>query len=188
MPWNLVMLEIVRTLRFLAVSAVSSLLLAGCHAPSLPTPAHEQAKAQEHAELDTERQQMALIPPPSKSRFMTMRSIETWENPSITVQENLLEVRVLLADANPSNVGVGGMFRPANARKQVLTVSPDKLAEALTAIPQSAWPYGRVIAVEEAHKVPPSAEPAVRRAMENTIGQLNDLGLVVYDPAEGSVR
>ena len=64
----------------------------------------------------------------------------------------------------------------------------DNLGEAISAVPADAWPYGRVVAVEEAHKTPASAEPAVRRNMEATIGKLNDLGVVVYDLNEGKLQ
>lgn len=175
-------------LRILPPALGLVLLLSGCHTPQLPTPAREEAKAQQHAEVDTEREQLAMVPPPSKSRFATIRSLDSWENPYIIVQADILELHVLMPDTNPSNYGAGGMFRPTGARRQVLTVSPDKLGEAVSSIPQGAWPYGRVIAVEEPRKVPADAEPSIRRAMEGTVGKLNDLGLVVYDPAEGSVR
>lgn len=166
----------------------AALALAGCRTPSMPTPAREEARAHNQAEVDTEREELAMIPPPSKSRFMSVHSFESWENPYITVQANMLELHVLMLDANPSNYGAGGMFRPTGARRQVLTVSMDKLGEAVSAIPQNAWPYGRVIAVEEAHKVPADMQPAVRRAVEATVGRLTELGLVVYDPVEGAVR
>lgn len=168
--------------------ALFALALAGCHSPSLPTPAREEARAQQRAEDATEREELARIPAPSKGRFMAIHSFESWENPYITVQANLLELHVLMPDANPSNYGAGGMFRPTGARRQVLTISLDKLGEAISSIPPNAWPYGRVIAVEEAHKIPADMQPAVRRADEVTVAKLNELGLVVYDPVEGAVR
>jgi len=45
-----------------------------------------------------------------------------------------------------------------------------------------------VIAIEEAHKTPASAEPAVRRTMETTINTLSDLGIDVYDLKEGKLQ
>jgi len=59
-----------------------------------------------------------------------------------------------------------------------------ELAAALNAIPESSWPYGRVIAVEEAHEIPVKAMPQVRRNMESVVKTLNDLGIVVYDWSE----
>lgn len=129
-----------------------------------------------------------MIPPPSKTRYMAIRTLESWQNPSITVQPGMLELHVLEADPNPSTIGAGGMLRPESARKQVLTISLDKLGNAISAIPENAWPYGRVLALEEAHKVPPSEEATVRRAVETTVSKLSDLGVIVYDPAEGNLR
>lgn len=129
-----------------------------------------------------------MIPPPSKNRYMAIHSFESWQNPYITVQPGMLTLHVLMADANPSPMGAGGMLRPIGARRQDVSIAPEKLGEAMTSIPESAWPYGRVIAIEEAHKTPAKQEPVVRRNMESTVGTLNDLGIVAYDITDGSVR
>jgi hypothetical protein len=119
---------------------------------------------------------------------MTVRTFEAWQNPYITVQPGMLTLHVLLADANTSDFGAGGILRPVGARRQELNISLDKLGDAMSAIPQTAWPYGRVIAIEEAHKTPASAEPAVRRTMETAVGTLSDLGVAVYDLNEGKLQ
>ena len=129
-----------------------------------------------------------MIPPPSKNRYMTVHTFESWENPYITVQANMLTLHVLLADANTSNYGAGGILRPVGARRQELNIGLDKLGDAISAVPQSSWPYGRVIALEEAHKTPRNAEPQVRRTMETAVSTLNDLGIVVYDLNEGKLQ
>jgi hypothetical protein len=126
-----------------------------------------------------------LIPPPSKTRYMAVRSLATWENPYLTVQENMATLHVTLGDANPSDLGTGGMLRPVAARHQDLTVRVSDLPAALNAIPENAWPYGRVVAVEEAHETPVSARPAVRRNVEAAIKTLGDLGVVVYEWNDG---
>jgi hypothetical protein len=157
-------------------------LLSGCHgAPSLPSSASESAKAQQRQQADSEREELDLIPPPSKTRYLAVHTLDAWENPYLTVQANMVTLHVVLADANPTDLGVGGLMRPMNARRQDLNVSLDKLGEALRAIPRSAWPYGRVAAVEEAHKIPASGRPQVRRTMEAAMKTLGDLGIVVYE-------
>ncbi len=163
------------------------LTLGGCHAPQ-QTQETPQAHAEQQALLEMDRQQMERVPPPSKNLYMAIRSFDSWENPYLTVQTNMLELHVTLADANTTPVGAGGMLRPIGARRQVLTISMDKLNEAMTAIPPGSWPYGRVVAIEEAHKTPAAAEPAVRRNMELAIRNLNDLGIVVYDINEGKLQ
>ena len=119
---------------------------------------------------------------------MAVHSFEAWENPYITVQPEMLTLHVLMADANTTGIGTGGMFRPIAARRQEISISLEKLAEAMTSVPQGSWPYGRVIAIEEAHKTPAAVEPMLRRNMEATVAALSDLGVMVYDLNEGSLR
>ena len=147
-----------------------------------------QAAAEQRAEIATERQQLEMIPPPTKTRYMAVHSFDAWQNPYLTVQGNMVTIHVLRADANTTPYGIGGMLRPVGARREELNVGPEKLAEAMSAIPQGAWPYGRVVAVEEAHNTPANQEPVVRRNLEKTVGLLNDLGVMAYDLSEGSLR
>jgi hypothetical protein len=162
--------------------------VSGCHAPSSLSSSSEQNRANQQATLQSQREQMEQIPPPSKSRYMAVHTFESWQNPYLTVQPGMLELHVTLADANPSTMGVGGMLRPVGARQQTLNITLQALGEAITAVPQTAWPYGRVLAIEEAHKTPASAEPAVRRNMEAAINRLNELGIVAYDLEEGKIQ
>ena len=166
-------------------------VLAGCKGhslPALPSEASQQAKANQEALLNTQRLQVEQIPLPTKSRFMAVHSFDSWENPYLTIQAGSMQLHGPMADANTTSYGVGGMLRPVGARRQVLTIYPEKLGEAIPAIPLTAWPYGRVVAVEEAHKTPASAEPQVRRTMESAVATLSDLGIVVYDLNEGNLR
>jgi len=120
--------------------------------------------------------------------FKRLGVLGDWDNPYLTLQANMATLHITLADSNPSQVGVGGMLRPVSARHQDVTIHLSNLPEALNAIPQTSWPYGRVVAVEEAHGTPKSDEPAVRRNIENTVKTLNDLGVVVYDWTESTPR
>lgn len=165
------------------VAVVSSpLLVVGCN--------HRAAGATTSAaspqQIEAARQQMELIPPPSKSRYMEVHSLTSWENPYLTVQENMATLHITLADANPTTLGTGGMLRPVAARRQDVSIRIGDLPAALNAIPENSWPYGRVVAVEEAHNAPASERPAVRRNVEAAIKTLNDLGVVVYEWNEGS--
>jgi hypothetical protein len=132
-------------------------------------------------QTDEARQQMELIPPPSKTRYLAVHSLTNWENPYITVQGGMLTLHVMMADGNTSGLGEGGLLRPVGARRQDLNIRTSDLPTALNAVPQNAWPYGRVVAVEEAHNVPKNARPQVRRNMEAAMQTLNDLGVVVYE-------
>ena len=174
-----------RVLRLGAVGVLPVAVLAGCSRFSPAPTADVRAVSASQQQVDADvRQQMEMIPPPSKTRYMAVRTLTSWENPYLTVQDNMLTLHVTLADANTSTLGQGGMFRPAGARRQDLTLRVGELPAALNAVPQNAWPYGRVVAVEEAHNVPAKARPEVRRNMETVMKLLGDLGVVVYEWSE----
>jgi len=172
--------------RSLAVFPVILLVaLAGCTSSPL-APAGTDAALQKRHQIDSIRQELEMIPPPSKTRYMAVRSLSIWENPYLTVQGAMVTLHVTVADANTSTLGVGGILRPVGARRQDLNVRTADLPAALNAIPQSAWPYGRVIAVEEAHDAPAGARPELRRNMEAALKTLGDLGVVVYEWQENT--
>ncbi|HWZ50221.1 MAG TPA: hypothetical protein VNW54_02035 [Granulicella sp.] len=160
-------------------------LLAGCSSSAVsPNGTTQSTATQRQAQVEQIRQQLDLIPPPSKNRYMAVHSLTVWENPYLTVQGGMLTLHVTMADANPSGLGSGGIMRPVAARRQDLNIRTGDLPVALNAIPATAWPYGRVIAIEEAHDTPPAARPQVRRNMEAAMQSLSDLGVVVYEWSE----
>ena len=160
-------------------------MLTGCTHTSTPSQAEMRAIAAEQQEEAAQaKQQMEAIPLPTKAQYMAVKSLNLWQNPYLTVQGGMVTVHVMLADANTSDLGKGGLLRPMGARRRDLNVRLNELSAALNAIPQNAWPYGRVIAVEEAHEVPVKARPQVRRNMETVVNTLNNLGIVVYDWSE----
>ncbi len=179
------MLVIVPKSSPLCPALLLALALSGCSRPAAPNLAETKAlAAEQQQETNLAREQMELIPPPSKTRYMAVKSLNLWENPYLTVQGGMATLHVVVADANKSDMGLGGMLRPIGARRRDLNVRVADLPTALNSIPESSWPYGRVIAVEEAHEIPVSARPEVRRNMETVIKTLNDLGVVVYEWTE----
>lgn len=174
-----------KVLLSLCLAAALLTVASGCHGP---VDASTLSPSEQRAAFETQREQIDLIPPPAKSRYMAIHSFNSWENPLLTIQPSMLELHITLADSNPTPIGVGGMFRPLGARQQELNININTLGDAISAVPQSSWPYGRVVAIEEAHKTPASAEPAVRRNMEAAISRLNDLGIVVYDLESGKLQ
>jgi hypothetical protein len=110
-------------------------LLAGCsRSAAVADSSTRTASAQQRAQTEQIRQQLDLIPPPSKNRYMAIHSLSSWENPYITVQGGMLTLHVTMADANPSNLGVGGILRPVAARRQDLNIRTGDLGIALNAI------------------------------------------------------
>ena len=146
------------------------------------TAVNAEHKAQEAAtERDRQRAALAAIPLPTKSLYVDIHESGAWANPFVSVDADTLNLRVTMADANPSPVGQGTMLRPAAARRQELPLRPNDLAQAIVALPPGAWPYGRVIAVAESPVANRKARAKVRANMEAAIRQLNDLGLVVEE-------
>ena len=171
----------VRIYYLLLLLPVTALSLTGCKKANA-----DAATAQRHyrQQADEARRDLARIPPPSKNLYMSVQEMNAWQNPSLTVQENMISLHVLMPDANPSDLGKGTMLRPEAARRQILNIDPDNLAEAMNAIPQEAWPYGRVVAIEEAHDAPKNARPQLRRNMERAIDTLQNIGVVTDEWAD----
>lgn len=169
------MLRNVRKSTLLPLLLLALTLLTGCK----NAPADTAASRLEHThQVEVARQDLQQIPPPSKHLYFNVARLEDWHNPSLTVQEKMISIHVLMADANPSDLGKGTMLRPDAARIQVLNVDPKNLAEALNAIPKDAWPYGRVVSIEEARDAPQAARPQLRRNIETAIDTLNNIGVV----------
>ncbi len=157
-------------------------LALGCH-PAIPFQTGDGSVQQ----TELIRQQLAQIPAPSKTRYLAVKTLTAWENPYLTVQGSMVTLHVTVADANTSGLGVGGILRPTGARRQDLNVRTSDLATALNAVPETAWPYGRVVAVEEAHDAPASAQPQLRRNTEAALKILNDIGIVQYEWADNGL-
>ena len=139
-------------------------------------------KAQAAAtELDSQRTALAGIPLPTKSMYVDVHEPGAWANPFLSVGADMLNLRITLADANPSTVGQGSMLRPTAARRQEVQLRPGELAQALIALPAGAWRYGRVIAVAESPLTGNKDRVKVRRNVEAAIQKLNDLGIVVEE-------
>jgi hypothetical protein len=177
----------------LLVSIAVVLVLGGCSRANQsqnqavqPTPQEKKAAAQER---DSDRQQLDQIPPPAKSRYMAIHTRESWGNPFLIVGKRTVTLRMMYPEGPQSEIAPGSMMHPADARKRELVLRLSDLSEALTALPQEAWPYGRVIAVEEDPTAPRPDRIQVRRNVETTIQVLNDLGVVVYEwPGAGALH
>ena len=178
----------------LAITTALALTLGACSRSgqnpspevSQPTPQEKKAAAQER---DSDRQQLDQIPPPAKSRYMAIHTRESWGNPFLVVGKKTVTLRMMYPEGPQSPVTPGSLMHPAGARKRELVLRLSELPEALAALPQGAWPYGRVIALEEDPIAPKADRIQVRRNVETTIQVLNDLGVVVYEwPGPGSLR
>lgn len=144
--------------------------------------ANAERQAQATATLrDQQRAQLDRIPLPTKSLYVDIHEPGAWANPFLSIEANVLDLRINITDANPSPMGQGTILRPAAARRQEVQLRPADLAEAIVALPESAWRYGRVIAVAEAPGANAKDRAKIRRNVEAAIQQLNDLGIVVEE-------
>ena len=141
----------------------------------------EQKAQAANTQRDEQRAEMARIPLPTKSLYINVHDPSDWQNPFISVDADMLDLRVIMADANPSSVGEGSMLRPEAARRQELQIRPADLTRALLALPAGAWRYGRVVALAESPEADRKKRPQVRRNVEIAYQQLNDLGIVVEE-------
>ena len=96
--------------------------LAACTAHNAPDPAALEAAAAAHIQA---------IPAADPSKFGDARVTKSWKNPYLIVKPD----GVALLDV-------------ANSEEHIL--HPDELTQKLAQLPDSAWPYGRVVAVTEA--------------------------------------
>jgi hypothetical protein len=177
------MLESVKlSRRFLICAALAAPAFTGCRSEKQVAASAVSAEHQAQAvsvQRDQQRTQLERIALPTKSRYVDVHEPGAWSNPFISFDAQMVTLRITLADANTSSLGQGGLLRPAAARRRELQIRHQDLVEALIALPESAWPYGRVVAIEESPLADKKQRPAIRRQIEAAIQQLNDLGVVV---------
>jgi hypothetical protein len=155
----------------------------GCRdaAPSsAPTRAEiRQERRAEQSKMDAARQELEQIPPPSKNRYLSVRTKDAYGNPFLVVHPQMVTLTIIYRDQDPNAFTAGGLLRPANARKREIDVRIADLPQAIASLPADVWPYGRVVAIEESPTAPRAERVAVRRNVEAAIQILNDLGVVV---------
>ena len=162
--------------------------LAGCHKEeqAVEGVAQNAVNAEHRAqatatERDQERAALDQIPLPTKSLYEDVHDPTSWANPFLSVGPEMIYLRIILPDENPSTLGQGTLLRLQAARRQQLELRLSDLDKAISAIPAGAWRYGRVIAVAESPDAAPKNRPKMRRNLEAVIRQLNDLGIVVEE-------
>ncbi len=142
-------------MRYLGLSllAVSLTTLVSC---AKPPRAPEEAAAATNPET-----RIKTIPPADPQKYASVKDMKTWRNPYLIIRVD----------------GVG-LLDVSDNLTQIL--DPNKLTQALANLPTSAWPYGRVVAVQEMN-VPNSAEEKARFLKNRALvaGTLRDLNVVI---------
>lgn len=126
------------------------------------------------------RQELQEVPEPSKGTYLAINQADQWKNPFLSIESNMIQLRIYLPDENTDPFDKGGLTRITAARKQVLNVRLADLPDALSSLPDGAWPYGRVIAIAAEQKTPKN-RGWFPNNLEVTIDALKDMGIVVDD-------
>lgn len=140
----------------------------------------QQERAQAAA-MDVDRQELQDIPLPSKGVYEAIHTRASWLNPFLVVTTSTVSLSMLYPDMGPAHAPGDSFLRPEAARRERLELRVTELPQALTALPQNVWPYGRVIAVEDDPSAQKQDRPQVRRNEEATLQLLNNLGVVAYE-------
>jgi hypothetical protein len=168
----------------LPIALLCALLAAAGCKPAAPNPGPSRAEVrqerqQQQSKMDAARQELEQIPPPSKNRYLSVHSKDAYGNPFLVVHPQTVTLTIIYRDPDPTAFNAGGVLRPPSARKEEVDVRLGDLPQALSSLPADAWPYGRVVAIEESPTAPRTERVAIRRNVEATIQILNDLGVVV---------
>ena len=158
----------------------------GCKttAPSTSTDAPSratvrQARQAAQSKMEADREELEQIPPPSKNRYLSVRTKDAYANPFLVVHPQTVTLTIVYRDQDPEAFSAGGALRPPKARKQEVDVRIEDLPQAISSLSPDVWPYGRVVAIEESPTAPRAERVAIRRNVEAAIQILNDLGVVV---------
>ena len=100
------------------------------------------------------------IPHADPKLYRNVSTAEDWKNPYLIVQADGIELV------------------QRNARMRWV-VSVDGVASALQALPNSAWPYGLVVAVQDTGVQTREATPRIAKNREMLLEVLNKLGIAV---------
>lgn len=168
-----------RSAALLVVALSASLAVGGCRNSGNTFDMSAHAAKWAAAKISA-RQELTQIPPPLKSVYLNINQESQWQNPFLSVEQNMIQLRIYFPDENSSPIDRGGITRLRSARKQVVNVRLAELPRALSSLPSGAWPYGRVVAIGR------EKETSQNRAwfpnhLDVTVRALQDMGVVVDD-------
>jgi hypothetical protein len=107
---------------------------------------------------------LAAIPEPDPTRYPDWHNLRDWKNPYLVVRED----------------GIG-LLDTANSEIHIL--KPEEVPAALIALPDTAWPYGRVVLMAEA--MPKNASEQTKSDLRKNrgllVGTLKDLKVLIHE-------
>lgn len=168
-----------RLAALIALALSAAFLVCGCrNSGNTFDMSHRAAKWD--AAKTAARQELTQLPPPRKSAYLAIDQEAQWQNPYLSIEQNMIQLRIYLPDENSSPVDRGGLTRMRSARKQVVNVRLAELPRALSSLPDGAWPYGRVVAIGR-EKETPQNRAWFPNHLEITVRTLQDMGVVADD-------
>jgi hypothetical protein len=137
----------------LAVSLLVPLGLAACSGHNAPDPAAQEAAASARIQA---------IPATDSAKYQDVHERKFWRNPYLIVKPD----GVALLDV-------------ANSEEHIM--HPNELTRRLAQLPDSAWPYGRVVAVTENGGVGTDHDKAeIRKNKAIVAGTLEGMHVVIH--------
>lgn len=106
----------------LCVLMISLAALCACSKPP-------QASPRFSSEMTPEAR-IQQIPPADSAKYARLRDMKSWRNPYLIVKQD-------------------GFWLLDVSNNEEHPLKPDQILDALASLPSSAWPYGRVVAVQE---------------------------------------
>ena len=123
-----------------------------------------QERQAEQSKMDAARQELEQIPPPSKNRYLSVRTKEAYANPFLVVHPQTITLTILYRDQDPNAFTAGGLLRPAKARKQEVDVRPADLPQALASLRPTCGPTAVWLRLRS-HPPPPKPSASPSAAM-----------------------
>ena len=122
----------------------------GCSKPSQPAPV-ASSEAPKTTGLES-------IPMPDPTKYPSIKDMSGWKNPYLVVRDD--------------GIGIVDL-----SNREIHMLKPEEIPAELVSLPSSAWPYGRVVLVAQAHPKDPTdqTKTQLRENRALLLGTLKEL-------------
>ncbi len=141
--------NVVHGRKLLVISIVLASFV-GCSKPTQPAPDTSSA-APKTTGLES-------IPMPDPAKYPSLKDMSGWKNPYLVVRDD--------------GIGIVDL-----SNREIHMLKPEEIPAELVSLPSSAWPYGRVVLVAQAHPKDPSdqTKTQLRENRALLLGTLKEL-------------
>jgi hypothetical protein len=129
--------------------------LVACTKPAAPQPPTTE---------ETKPEGLAAIPPADRTQYPNFHNLKDWKNPYLVIRED----------------GIGFVD---SANSEVRILKPEDVIPVLTALPDTAWPYGLVVMIGQVDPPNPTeeAKAQLRKNRGLLMGTLKESKVQVYE-------